>query len=164
MKTSRRFAHNGRTGAAVATTDLPPVTCIGPAPFHRPGCGFILSVYLVDAERRTRGVQAVDRWWKRFVKTCSGELEHCRESQFCKARKNGSPNIEWVYFRPDLQDVASHFHILSILLILSSDVTPTMLKRNFIINWMLCRWGVAMAVKIYYLSTIAPQRTRRTRS
>ena len=51
---ARRFAHNGHTGAAAATTDIPPVTCSGPAPFHRPGCGFISRVYLVDAERGTR--------------------------------------------------------------------------------------------------------------
>ncbi len=29
------------------------------------------------------------------------------------------PNIEWVNIRRDLQDAASHFHILSILLIQS---------------------------------------------
>jgi hypothetical protein len=88
----RPFAYNGLAGAAAATTDIPPVTCAGPAPFHRPGCRFIPRVHLVDAERGTRGDQAVDRWWKRFVKTCSGELKHCRESRFCKAMKN-VPNV-----------------------------------------------------------------------
>jgi hypothetical protein len=42
---------------------------IGPAPFYRPGCGFISRVYLVDAERGNRGDQAADRGWKRFMKT-----------------------------------------------------------------------------------------------